>query len=564
MTGLKNHFTPKSIPERIRFLQFDFFAEAKMSTDKELSFLLSTIILDSAENTYVRKLAVERLMDLVFLEKLKPRQALTILIDNWEADEVLLNITRIKSIYYFSEYDGEEVKSILEQYQNSEEVELAAEAFFHLGLIDMQHGLLSQDQVSSISFLEKSQFKFQSASEIIENRTDARVLSKVIELTVNVLKNITHSLRDCLKEIADLLFQMEGFSFNFKNGPFYIGFYRILVGIVKISEQNPLSWLDYRAELSSLFFEYSLIKDQEIKDRLSLSRLSSSFLEKLNALFFEPFFALNFSAEQSRITVRLNELPENSQEASFLKNLLSILATDPKKKASSELLKTQFKQLFPSVSDATINELEVKYSGDNQLLQMFKIYRELAKPSPAQLDNAILRSCLNMQTNRLYYGNFSEDDRNTFIASLLESAGYLIKDQTKKSTTQTGKSAGEIDIFIQDSDRFPISLIEALNLTSVSKDYIKTHIDKIFTYDANGLLDNYILVYANVKKFDSFYVSYRDFVKSHSFQYPLVRLVEDSSLPYSELKRFTIVHNRNDVEVNMHHVVINLSERNKG
>lgn len=561
MAGINDHFIVMSVSERIAFLQFDFFAEAEKSTDKELNILLSGIISDSSENTYIQKLAIERLMDLIFLNKLKPRQALAVLIDDWTADDVSLNVTRIKSLYYLFDYEKEDIEKIFNQYLISQEAELAAEASFHLGLIDMQKGLLSQDKASSVNSLEKSRSEFLAASQIIENRTDAHILGRVIDLTVNIVNNVTHSLQQGLKAIAELLFKMEGFSFNFKQGPFYIGFYRILAGLTKISEQNPLSWLDYRTELSSLFYQYSLIKDQEIKDRLALSQLSAGFLAKLNTSFFEPFFALNFSADQSRIAVRLNELPQDGQEASFLKNLLDFLDTDPKKKASSESLKNQLKQLFPSVSDATIESIEAKHSGENERTQLYNIYREFSRKSATQLDDAIIKSCLTIQTNRIYYGNFSEDDRNTFIANMLESAGFLIKDQTRKSTTETGKSAGEVDIFIQDVDHLPISLIEALNLSYVDKSYVATHVNKIFTYDANGLSNNYVLIYANAPNFGSFYKTYRDYVKSHDFKYPLLKLTEDNSVQFSELKKFTVVHKRNGVEVNMHHIVINLSDK---
>lgn len=561
MAGINNHFTAMTVAERITFLQFEFFAQADKSSEKELNILLSGIISDSNENTYIQKLAIERLMDLVFLNKLKPRQALAVLIDNWDQEDISLNITRIKSLYYLFEHEKEDIEIIFSHYLISEETELAAEASFHLGLIDMQQGLLSQDKASSVASLEKSRSEFFSASQLVENRTDAHILGKVLDLTVNILNNVNHCLESGLKEIAELLFKMEGFSFNFKQGPFYIGFYRILTGLANISEQNPRSWLDYRAELSSLFYQYSLIKDQEIKDRLSLSQLSSSFLGKLNTAYFEPFFALNFSADQSRITLRLNELPIDSQEASFLKNLLAFLGTDSKKKASSESLKSQLKQLFPSASDVTIAGIERKYSGENEHTQLYNIYKELSRPSATRLGDAIIKSCLTIQTNHIYYGNFPEDDRNTFIASLLESSGFLIKDQTRKSTSETGKSAGEVDIFIQDIDHVPISLIEALNLTYVYKSNIVTHINKIFTYDANGLPDNYIIVYANVANFGSFYNTYRDYVKSHAFKFPLVELTEDSSVQFSELKKFTVVHNRHGLKVNMHHIVINLSDK---
>lgn len=561
MNKLQIQYTAMSIPERMAFLQFDFFPKAELSTDQELNSFLSDIISDVSENSYLKKLTIERLMDLVFLKRLKPRQALTILIDIWAQDDLSLNLSRIKSLYYLYEHDTEDIEKIFHQYLDSTEAELTAEALFHLGLINMQQGLLSKDMASSISFLEKSKSEFLSANQIIENRADAQVFTRILDVTVDILKNVARPLKTALTEIATLLFKIEGFSFNFKQGPFYVGFYRTLVRLVDISEQNPGNWLDYRTELSSLFNQYALIQNEQIKDRLSLSQLSLGFLEKINTNFFEPFFALNFSADQSRISVRLSELPKDSQEASFLENLLALLATDPKKKASVDALKDQLKELFPLVEDLNIDTLSAKYSDENEQMKWFKIYSELAGPSAAGLGHVIIRSCLLLQENRIYYGNYPEDDRNTFISSMLESAGYLTKDQTRKSTTQTGKSAGEVDIFIQDANRYPISIIEALNLTSVAKTYIETHIDKIFTYDSNGLADNYILVYANAPNFGSFYTTYRDFVNAHTFKYPVVSLTEDKSVQYTELKKFTIVHQRNGVNINMHHIVINLCDK---
>lgn len=560
MATIQTLFEVMNIAEKITFFQFNFFAEAEKSTGKDLNTLLNSVMSDSNENTYVQKLAMDRLMDMVFLTKLRPRQALTILIDNWIGQDLSLNTRRIRSLYYLFEYEKEDIESILYEYLSSMEAELVAEASFHLGLIDMRQGLLSTDKILSIASLEKSRSKFVFAGQSIENRQDAHILGKVVELTINLINNFSSSIKTGLKEIGDLLFKMEGFSFNFKDGPNYIGFYRILSGLVKVSEQNPNNWLDYRTGLSSLYHEYALIKDQEIKGRLSLSNLSSGFLEKINSAFFEPFFALNFSPEKLKIELRLKELPPDDPETSFLKNLLGFLGSDPKKKASSESLKGQLRNLFPSVSVENIESLELKYADENEQTQIFKIYSELATPSSARLDDNIIKSSLLLQSNRLYLGDYSEDDRNTFVASLLEMSDYSMKDQTRRSRSETGKSAGEIDILIQDKDQLPISIIEALNLSYVDKSYIVQHIDKIFKYDANGLANNYIIVYANVKKFGAFYNRYRDFVKAHDFKYPLLSMKEDSVLPFTELRKFTIVHNRNDKEVKVHHIVINLTD----
>lgn len=561
MESIQDHFAKINIPEKIDFLDLSFFNVVEKSSERELNALLQNVVIDKSENTYVQRLAIERLMDLIFLKELKPRHALSILIDNWDSNDLSLNTLRIKSLYYLYDYEEKEVLKIYEQYLSSEESELVAEALFHLGLVNMQIGMSSKDKSTCLNALEKSKLEFTKASLAIENRSDAILMSKIISLTINIFNSVTSTLKEGLKEICEILFTIESYSFNFKNGPYYIGFYRVLNSLAKIAEEKPLTWLDFRTGLSSLFKEYASIQDQEIKDKLSLSHLSNSLSEKLKSEFFEPFFTLNFSAEKCRITTRISELPVDSSETTFLQDLLALIDANPKKKITVETLKKQLKLLFPSVSDSTLEDLEERYSDENIEAKLFKIYKDLSKPSPIQLNDHIIRSCILMQSNRIYYGNYSEDDRNTFIASMLESGGYLVKDQTRRSTTESGKSAGEIDILIQDVEYRPISIIEALNLEAVTKSYIVAHINKIFTYDANGLKDNYVLVYSNVKNFGVFYNAYVDFVRSHDFQYPLVELKEDNLLQYTEIRQFTIAHNRNGKQVNMHHIVVNLSNK---
>src|SRR5690606_20803963 len=123
MDNMMDHFAVKSTSEKIGFLQSSFLNAAEKSNEKDINALLQKIVLDRFENKYVQKLAIERLMDLIFLNELKPRHALTILIDNWDSEEILLNSLRIKSLYYLYDYEGDEVIKIYEQYINSDESE---------------------------------------------------------------------------------------------------------------------------------------------------------------------------------------------------------------------------------------------------------------------------------------------------------------------------------------------------------------------------------------------------------------------------------------------------------
>ena len=114
-------------------------------------------------------------------------------------------------------------------------------------------------------------------------------------------------------------------------------------------------------------------------------------------------------------------------------------------------------------------------------MDFLNVIEELKAPSINEFTDKLINACIKLQGNRIYRGNYSEDDRNTFIASILEASDYNTKDQTRWSTSAAGKSAGEIDIFIYDKKGYPFTIIEALNLASLKTDYTILHINKIFT-----------------------------------------------------------------------------------
>ena len=282
-------------------------------------------------------------------------------------------------------------------------------------------------------------------------------------------------------------------------------------------------------------------------------------IKKLESQILQPFFLLNFSAEKAKINALLGEFATESPQAEFLLYLRDMaIDTDGKKKAEFEALLQRLHSLFPNVSRATLEDIVEKIDEPRLSFRFLRAFESLVEPTSDQLTDKIISASLTLQSNRIYYGNYSEDDRNTFIASMLQSGGFHCKDQTRRSTSPSGKSAGEIDILIEDIQHNPIGIIEALNLTYIDTAYIQLHLNKIFTYDANGLKNNYIVVYANAKNFGTFYTSYKTFVSNHTFQYPLVKLEEQDDLPYTDLKKLSTTHIRNGSETTLHHVVINL------
>lgn len=175
-----------------------------------------------------------------------------------------------------------------------------------------------------------------------------------------------------------------------------------------------------------------------------------------------------------------------------------------------------------------------------------------------KLYNDLINTCLKLQGN-ITYKNVSENERNTYIASLLDSAGYYVKDQTLWGKSSNGKAAGEIDIFVSLKRGEPFSIIEALNLNSLDKGYIDSHLKKIFGYDTSGLRHNFILIYYTAKNFSQFWEKYVRHIQNFTYPYDFIRLVENDNR-FSEIRSVESVHVRNNKKVSLYHIAVNIAD----
>ncbi|MFD2611297.1 RNA-binding domain-containing protein [Paenibacillus gansuensis] len=169
-------------------------------------------------------------------------------------------------------------------------------------------------------------------------------------------------------------------------------------------------------------------------------------------------------------------------------------------------------------------------------------------------------ACIKLQARKLYV-NATEDERNDYIADLLETNGYRLKDQTRRGSSAAGKSSGEVDIYIE-KDSMPFTIIEALNLDSLNTNYLNAHLDKIYSYDTAGNLFNVCLSYVKVKDFGSFWDKYCTHVKNHA--YPVMLISSDTNADkeysYSDIRFMTTTHNRSGKTTWLYHICVRIQE----
>ncbi len=170
------------------------------------------------------------------------------------------------------------------------------------------------------------------------------------------------------------------------------------------------------------------------------------------------------------------------------------------------------------------------------------------------ISSNILKALLNIQSDSLYI-DASENSINDGIRNQL-SMIYDVKDQTRCGVSVSGKNAGEIDVMISDNGN-PIAILEGLILDCLSKDYLRSHINKaISNYNPMGCTLVYILIYAKAKDFESFWNKFMDYMKDYEFPYDTDETVRELNTPYTESRHAKTVLNRNGKKVHVHFYAI--------
>lgn len=553
-------FKSLNYPEKINFLQDDFFKIIINLNDKEVNSYLREIIFDQHENNFIKKLSIEIFTELVLANKLKSRQGLSLLLDDWKSNnETFVELQRLKDLYLYYDLESEEIESVYISGLENSDAEIVSQSLMNLGLIYFQKALATLNENELQITLDKAKDYFNESKQIIENQINAKFYFKVTEILILISNFNWTNIDKNLKELANLLFEKEVFMFNPKNKNFEFSFYKILVNLQKICNQKPTEWYDFKSEIENIHYLFLEIQNINLINRLNERSAVKSLSEVLKNKFIEPHFSLYYNSEVCRISQKLKQLDQNTDLYKFLFYLKNLILDSDKKKVEYKLITRKLKKIFPQASPANIKSLisEIKNPID-----YLNVIESLSKKSNKNLIDSLIYSCSKLQGEKKYWeDNADENDRNRFIANLLEAGGFNTKDQPQWSKSAEGRNSGEIDIFVSEIGGLPKSIIEGLNLDSLKSNYLSDHMDKIFIYDTTGLENNFIIVYSTAKKFNNLWLKYQKFIAEYKFNYQMSSFSEIFDYKFSDIKVAVSVHKRNGKETNLYHVMINMSQR---
>lgn len=550
-------FRAFDVPSKIRYFDRgeDDFNNVKSA---DINSFFVAIFNDAIENCYVKQQALKTFLSLVIVEKINTRHALSLLIDNWDDNCGLhLRIERYRALYLFFDQDEQAINEIYTEALNDLQGDIVAESCLRLGLFELKKALGIDARAEIILHLENAENYFNKADVTIENRIDAIIYGTISKVLLSLLsRDINHTV-DLMMSLAKHLYIYDVNSFAPHRAPLFLGLYRLLSNLLAVIREKPEDWLNFRDSMSRIFYQISEIEDEHLNNIFLDKILISSSAKMINNKVLTPFFSRHFEAQQGKIRNRMAEL-KSGEEYDFLNSLLELTDNHlQKKKLDQESIFIKFQTMFPNRSNMSIKNAVGNITRFDDPFEIFTAFEKLAQPTLASFIDFLLAACMRMQGDRLYWPPCIEDDRNTFISNQLEASGYQVKDQTKRAISAKGILAGEIDIFVLDQKKFPFTIIEALNLTSLDRTNLTIHLDKVFNYDSNGNKANFMLIYYDGKNFMGFSDKYYNYIaEEHNFHYARQSAEKHDWIPQSNIKLYETKHMMNGTIVSLYHIVL--------
>jgi hypothetical protein len=101
------------------------------------------------------------------------------------------------------------------------------------------------------------------------------------------------------------------------------------------------------------------------------------------------------------------------------------------------------------------------------------------------------------------------------VRDILRNRGLFVLDQTLYGHAPKSTNPGEIDLMVMKNNTDPLTIIEAMNLDSVSTSYISEHLIKLLDdYNPKGLEELFLVSYVQKAKrnFQNFWKSYCEYI----------------------------------------------------
>ena len=156
--------------------------------------------------------------------------------------------------------------------------------------------------------------------------------------------------------------------------------------------------------------------------------------------------------------------------------------------------------------------------------------------------------------------NSGEKPRTQIFATYIQK--YIAKDESGYGISEKGKTIGETDIKIENHLGEVVSICEGFNLDhSWNTKKITTHVQKLAGYDANGLENNFVLVFYSLCNFNNDFIRYQNLIeKIDVMSMDLVSCNEyDFNARPAKIKTLCVQYSLNFKDIKVFHFFIDMN-----
>jgi len=330
----------KTAIEKVLFFD-NFYQNVDVETvvvDDLVSFLEN--VFKTSSDAFLKERALYYLSGLLLTKyTTNPYKAIALLLDIKPTDEEFLIVETIKFLFLFhsmGQYD--QIRSAIEGFQNHQSAEVTSEAYFRLGLMELENITTALSTIDLLQTLTNAEKFFRAATIEVENRVDADFFLCFITLQSAIFKNDYKAFEVAYNEMLSAVSEKQLYSLD-------AGDIEIEFSIYKLIEQLKRS---YETTHRSNIWHYPISE---------LTTLNDSFIQLEKCAMIDSFYQdfhshIKTGVVQNCLNVvyqsglqdktELLKSIDTSVETSITNNFLSYVINLLKSKDSSIQNDTQF------------------------------------------------------------------------------------------------------------------------------------------------------------------------------------------------------------------------------
>ncbi|PLR99046.1 hypothetical protein [Bacillus sp. T33-2] len=333
-------FSSWKVPDKISFIE-DWFSEEKnlenISEKKVKKFFRE--ILENEQVGYIKVLAIETLIFLTTLKKIRRGSTLDILLDIDNEDDSFVIITTLRYLTMFLE-EHEDILHKIDSLKGHDNPEVSSEAYFRLGLLNFLEANSYRNKAEFIDSLNKSISLFNYSRNQIENRTDAEYFYHVSKFLESFIIINEEQMNDSFNSLFKITLIRQAFHYSDNLLAIEYNINKVFLNLKYIynSTKGHHAWVDFYKEFKQLAMYHFEILECSLSTNEFQKVLLSKMKFQISNNIVKNLYLKSFSYYETRINTLLNMFDTDGILVDFLVYLLEVIKIEDKKKDEIDIV----------------------------------------------------------------------------------------------------------------------------------------------------------------------------------------------------------------------------------